>query len=107
MVNTSEILIKIQDTDWNSIGEFQAEKGKTLSQMAEAHQIDIPIACGAWACFVCAVKVLKWRELMNQSMISNPLVDLEEDQFLTCIGWIKNEYFDDGNSHEIILQKIN
>jgi len=105
MVN--EIIVKVQDSSGVLVWEFKAEKWKTISQMAEANQIDIPIACWAWACFVCAVKVLKWLDLVNWSLTSSPLIDLEEDQILTCIGWVKDEAFDKWENQEIVIQKIN
>jgi len=106
MTNQTWVVIKIQDTEWNLLGEFQAEEGKTIAQMAETHSIDIPIACGAGACFVCAVKVISGKEFLHPTMISEPLVDLEEDQFLTCIWGVKSEFLNDGQSHEIVLKKI-
>lgn len=98
--------VKIQDSSANLVGEFMAEEGKTIAQMAEAHDVDIPISCGAWACFVCAMKVISGKELLHQNLISEPLVDLEEDQFLTCIGGIQAKFFNDGEMHELLLEKI-
>ncbi len=88
------------------MGEFIAEEGKTIAQMAELHNIDIPISCGAGACFVCAVKIISGKEFLHQDLVSSPLVDLEEDQFLTCIGGIQSQFFHDNAYHEVVLQKI-
>lgn len=101
----SNIIIKIQDSNGELLWEFDAEKDKTIHQMAESHDIWLPLACGAGACFVCAVKILSGKECLQQDLTSPPLVELEEDQFLTCIGGIKAKCFDDEEDYEIILQK--
>lgn len=85
MADTSGVKVIVKDSSGAELGSFMAETGKTLAQMAEMHDIDIPISCGAGACFVCAVKVLSGKEFLQQDLVSPPLVDLEEDQFLTCI----------------------
>jgi len=103
---TAGVKITVQDSSGTVLGIFMAEEGKTIAQMAEEHNIDIPISCGAWACFVCAVKVIKGKEFMHQNMISSPLIDLEENQFLTCIGGVKSEHIHGNELKEIILEKI-
>jgi hypothetical protein len=35
-----------------------------------------------------------------------PLVDVEEDQILTCIGGVKSQCLNDWQDHEIILEKL-
>lgn len=52
------------------------------------------------------MKVISGKELLHQNLISEPLVDLEEDQFLTCIGGIQAKFFNDGEMHELLLEKI-
>jgi len=105
-MTTNNITIKIQDTDGSLLQEFTAERWVSIHQLAEQNKVDLPIACGAGACFVCAVKVLSGKEFLQQDLISPPLVELEEDQFLTCIGWVKNECFDNNTTCEIVLQKL-
>ncbi|NOZ44724.1 MAG: 2Fe-2S iron-sulfur cluster binding domain-containing protein [bacterium] len=100
------ITVKIQDKNASALGEFIAEEGKSIAQMADMHNIDIPLSCGAGACFVCAVKVLAGKEFLQQDLISPALVDLEEDQFLTCIGGVKAEMFQKEGNFEVVLQKI-
>ena len=100
------VKILVEDKNGQKIWEFMAEKGKTLSQLAELNSIDIPIACGAWACFVCAVKVKKGLEYLVAGLHSQPLVEVPEDQVLTCIAWVKNDCFEGDKDIEIIIQKV-
>lgn len=100
------VKITIKDASANVLGSFMAEEGKTIAQMAEENSVDIPISCGAGACFVCAVKVLSGKEFLIQDMVSQPLVELESDQFLTCIGGVAPEHINGGELKEVVLEKI-
>lgn len=100
------VTIKVQDSSGNELGSFAAEEGKTIAQMAEWASVEIPVSCGAGACFVCAVKVVSGKEYLQQDLMSSPLVDLEDNQFLTCIGGINPEYINGDDSFEVVLEKI-
>jgi ferredoxin len=99
------IKITIQWTDWKELWNFEAEKGKLITEMASTHDVEIPFSCGAWACGLCLCEVIEWKELINDSFLSHPLMELEENQILTCISAIKDEYFDDWKNHEIVLRR--
>jgi len=100
------VKVTIKDASGVDLGSFIAQEWKTIAQMAEENNIDIPVSCGAGACFVCAVKVISGKEFLIQDMISPSLVDLEEDQFLTCIWGVDPKFINDWDSHEIVLEKI-
>lgn len=74
--------------------------------MAEDQNFEIPSSCRSGACFVCAAKVLKGAECIDIGKMGVPLVDIDEDQILTCIGGIKSECFKDGKVHEVVLEKL-
>lgn len=82
-------------------------------QMAEKHNIEIPVSCCSGACFVCCAQIKQWHDAVQVDKLSMPLVDVERDEstgerkeVLTCIWGIKSECFKDGKYHEIVLQKL-
>ncbi|HKL44055.1 MAG TPA: 2Fe-2S iron-sulfur cluster binding domain-containing protein [Candidatus Absconditabacterales bacterium] len=99
------IKITIQGTDGVELGTFEAEKGKVITEMAQANNVEIPFSCGAGACGLCLCEIVEGKELVNGSFLNNPMMELEEGQVLTCIAAIKDEYFDDGKDHEIVLKR--
>jgi hypothetical protein len=34
-----------------------------------------------------------------------PLIDIDEDQVLTCVWGIYDRYFDDDQEHEVVIEK--
>lgn len=100
------VTVKINDTEWNLLQEFIGEDDKSFHTMAEEAKVDIPIACGAWACLVCAVRVVEWMDYVQPDKIQAPLVETEEDQILTCISGIKTKAIECEKKHVIVLQKI-
>jgi ferredoxin len=75
-------------------------------QMAEDHDFEMPVSCCSGACFVCACAIKEWAELVDIAKLSVPLVDIDEDQVLSCVGWVKPSAFSDGLYHRIVLQKL-
>ncbi len=100
------VTVKINDTEWNLLQEFVWEDDKSFHQMAEEAKVDIPIACWAWACLVCAVRVIEGMDYVQADKIQAPLVETEEDQILTCISGIKTESLESDEKYIIVLQKI-
>ena len=99
-----EILIK--DESGTELGSFVANDKDTIMEIARSNGVDIPSSCEAGACFVCACQVQQGMECLDQDKIGIALVDVEPDQFLTCIGGIKPDMFTDGAYHKIVLQKL-
>ena len=99
------IQITVKGTDWVELGKFQAEKGKVITEMAQANNVEIPFSCGAWPCGLCLRDVIEWMDLINGAFLNHPLMELTENQVLTCISAVKEEYFDDWKDHEIILKR--
>lgn len=44
-------------------------------------------------------------EKIDIGKVSVQLIDTDEDQILCCIAGVKDEYFNDGEKHEIVLEK--
>lgn len=100
------IRITVQATDWSDLGSFEAKKWETIMALAQANSVEIPFSCGAWACGLCLCYIVKWWEFINKAYTTPSFMELDEDQVLTCIAAIKDEYFDDENANvEIILKR--
>lgn len=106
------VTIQLQNTKGEIIGRFPAEDFKSISQIAKKNNIDIPVSCCQWACYVCACKIKSWSEYIQIDKIMPPAILPEQDQqgnykeVLTCVSWVKTEYLKDQENHEIILEKL-
>ena len=56
------VTLTFVETNGEIAGSFLAEDNKSISQMAEQHGVDIPVACCRGACYVCACKIKQWNE---------------------------------------------
>lgn len=103
---TSSIKITIQWSDWTVLGSFDAKKWETIMALAQANNVEIPFSCGAWACGLCLCYIVQWWEYINKAYTTPSFMELDEDQVLTCIAAVKDEYFDEENANvEIILKR--
>jgi len=103
----------LQNLEWKEIGRFPGYDHMSFYQMAEKHNIEIPVSCCSGACFVCCAQIKQGEEAIQIDKLSVPLVDIEHDEqtgkrkeVLTCIGGIKSEYIKDDAFHQIVLQKL-
>jgi ferredoxin len=99
------IKIIVQNTDWSELGSFEAEKWKLITEMAQSHDVEIPFSCGAGACGLCLCEVVEWRELINGSFLQHPLMEIHENEVLTCISAVKDEYFEKEGDFVVILKR--
>lgn len=99
------IKITVQWTDGVELWTFEAEKGKLITEMAKANDVEIPFSCGAWACGLCLCEVIEGKDLINGAFLNHPLMELEENQILTCISAIKDEAFDIKEDLNIVLKR--
>lgn len=96
------ITIKLRDPsgNWHTfIGEDKA----SITDQCEKHGIDSPFACRAGACTTCACKVVSWGEHLVQNKFGEKLIDTDEDQFLTCIGWLHEGRINSEENFEVVL----
>ena len=107
------VQIILQNMEGKEIARFPWYDNMSFYKMAEKHDIEMPVSCCSWACFVCCAQIKKWHDDIQIDKISMPLVDIERDEktkqrkeVLTCVGGIKSSCFTDGNYHEIVLQKL-
>lgn len=99
------IKITVQWTDWVELWTFEAEKWKLITEMAKANDVEIPFSCGAGACGLCLCEVIEGMDLINGSFLNHPLMALEDNQVLTCISVVKDEYFDGDEDLNIVLKR--
>lgn len=99
------IKIIVQDSAGTELGSFIAEKGKIITEMAAEHDIEIPFSCGSGSCGLCLCEVLEWRELINDSFLQHPLMEMYENEVLTCISAIKDEYFEKEWDFTVVLKR--
>lgn len=99
------IKIIVQNSEWVELGSFEAKKWKLITEMAQANNIEIPFSCGAGACWLCLCEVIEWRELINDSFLQHPLMEMYENEVLTCISAVKDEYFEKEWDYTIILKR--
>jgi len=105
------VTVTIQNTEWKIIGSFPADYKKSLSQMAQDNNIDIPISCCMGACYVCACQIKKWAEHVQIDKIMTPAVLPAQDEnknfkeIFTCVWWIQTDKVKSEEHFEVILQK--
>lgn len=106
--DTSEkkwVQVVIQNSAWEEVVSFDGQPHKSFVAMAEEAWYEMPVSCCSGACFVCACSVAWWQDAVDIATLSVPLVDIESDQVLTCVWWIKEEYFSSWY-HRIVLKQL-
>ncbi len=98
--------IEVQDVHGKVLATFPAQQGQSFVDMAQHAWLDMPTSCCSGACFVCACRIREWAEHVDIGLISVPLVDIDADQVLTCVGGVRENLFLDQWYHKIVLQKL-
>lgn len=99
------VTIKVVNTEWVELMKFPASKTGSISEDADKAGFEIPVACWAGACFFCVWRVKSWLEHIDIGKLGVPLVDIDADQVLMCIGWIKDQSFDGPEEHEVVIER--
>jgi len=105
------ITVIIKDPQWNEVGQFTAEDGKNIAELAAMHGVMIPVSCGWWVCWVCLCKVEEGKDVVKADAFNAPLMPLKTDEnwspeeVLTCIAGFNPEKFNDWQDHTVILQR--
>jgi ferredoxin len=100
------IEVELLNTHWWTEWTFFPKQWQSFAEAADDAWLSLPTSCCAGACFTCCCRVKEGLEYVDIGLVSVPLVDIDEDQVLTCIGWLKDSLFMDGKFHKIILQKL-
>lgn len=99
------VTVKIVDSEGAELMKFPATKIGSFVEDAEKAWFEIPVSCCAGACFTCAWRIVSGEEYIDIGKISVPLIDIDEDQILMCIGGATENAFLDGQHHEIVIEK--
>ena len=102
----SQITVEVLDRDWLLEWSFSPKIWQSFVEAGEDVGLYMPSSCCAGACFTCACRIVSGQEDVDIGLISVPLVDINADQVLTCVGWLREEIFSDGKFHKIVLQKL-
>ncbi len=107
-MNDVKTQIEVELLNAHGISEwtFAPKPGQSFAEAADDAGLQLNTACCAGACFTCCCRINKGLEDIDIGLISVPLVDIDHDQVLTCIGWLKDTIFSDGKFHNIVLQKL-
>jgi len=103
---TSQVHVTVQDHDGSVMGEFLADRHQSLLESAEAVGIDIGYSCRSGACYACACHVDQGLEWLDIGQFGIPLVDLEEEDVLTCVCGVRDERWYDGENHEVVITRM-
>ena len=98
------VQVIIHNNEGKEVLRFAGEDHKTFHDMVKAAWIELPISCGMWVCGFCRSKIIKGKEFIDIGKKSMPMIDLAEEDVLTCVGWILSSALDDPEDHEIIIQ---
>ncbi len=80
---------------------------KSIIDVAEENWIELPYSCRSGACFSCCAEVTKWKEHLDLEKTGEALIDVEDNECLTCICGIKKEVFTSGEQVEIEIEMLN
>ncbi|AHB41411.1 hypothetical protein P148_SR1C00001G0620 [candidate division SR1 bacterium RAAC1_SR1_1] len=105
------VTVKIENSEGKELGSFIADDRKSLSQMAQDNNIDIPVSCCMGACYVCACQIKKGAEHVKIDKLMPPAILPAQDEnknfkeIFTCVGGIQTEKIKSKENFEVILQK--
>lgn len=67
----------------------------SIVDLAEKQGLELPYSCRSGACYSCCATVNSGKEFLEQNKTGEQLIDVEPDEFLCCIWWIKPDAFVD------------
>ncbi len=102
----SQIIVEILDANGVVEWSFSPKVWQSFVEAGEDAGLYMPSSCCAGACFTCACRIVSGQEDVDIGLVSVPLVDIDPDQVLTCIGGLRESIFSDGKFHKIVLQKF-
>jgi ferredoxin len=88
------VTISITDINWKiHTIEVKADSNKSIVELAADEGIELPYSCMSGACFACCAEIKEWWGLIDKEKVGEQLIDVESDEVLCCIGWIKSDSF--------------
>ncbi|MFN7161285.1 MAG: 2Fe-2S iron-sulfur cluster-binding protein [Candidatus Gracilibacteria bacterium] len=83
---------------------YKANGKDTILEQLESYNIDFPYSCRAGACMTCCVVVKQGMEFLDPFLGGDKFIDTDDDQFLSCIGGVKQEFVDDEENHIVEIE---
>ena len=81
---------------------------ESIIDIAERNGVELPYSCKSGACFSCCAKIHQWADLLERNKTGEQLIDVDEDEFLCCIGWCTPQAFGPENEDAVIeLEMLN
>lgn len=104
----SQVTLIVKDIDWNTHRlPMDSDQQKSIIDLAEEHGINLPYSCRSGACFSCCAEVTAGNEHLDREKTGEALIDVEDNECLTCICWVKSQVFESNESVEISLEMLN
>lgn len=101
------VTISITDINWKvHTLQVKEDSNKSIVELAAEEWIELPYSCMSGACFACCGEVSEWEEYLNKEKVWEQLIDVDNDEVLCCIAWVKAEAFD-GNDKKVSIQMMN
>jgi ferredoxin len=98
------VTVRIVDGNMQELTKFVADQYKSFTQMAEHAGYEMPVSCCSGACMVCACRIIEGSEYVDPTTVSVPLIDVDDDQVLSCVGGVDTQAIQDDEDHVITLQ---
>ncbi len=73
----------------------------SILEIGEQFGIELPYSCRAGACTTCLCKVEQGKDNLNQNLLGEPIIDLMEDEFLSCIGGFQKDLLEGEEKHVV------
>ena len=100
------VLVKLKDPQGTIILEFEANGTQPLLDQMEELAFDMPYSCRAGACMTCAVVVKSGIECVDQILGGEKFIDTDDDQILTCIAGVKEEFVKSDKQLELVIEMM-
>lgn len=102
------VTIKVKDIEGVDHA-FVVDKDEPMSivDIAQENGVELPYSCRSGACFTCCAEIKKWQEHLDREKTGEQLIDVEENEFLCCIWWVKTASLEDAEDSEIELEMLN
>ena len=78
--------ITVKDHNGEILSSFDSVVGESIASQSQEAGAPVPVSCGVGACRACVCKVEQGAEWIDYG---DAMIDLEDDECLTCIATVK------------------
>lgn len=102
------VIVVVKDIEWVPHRfEVASDSQESIVDIAQEEWIELPYSCRSGACFSCCAQIKQWAERLDREKTGEQLIDVDEDEFLCCIGGIQSSAFEAGEEVVIELEMLN